>query len=73
MLKVSVQTLLEEFFNNDYSVELYHDMVESGHNSSSCEVLYFLKENNCLCNDESQTIQPEFLYVVNEINDIFNS
>jgi hypothetical protein len=67
------QQLLKNFLDNEYGEELYEDMKNLNLHTTLHNVLYYLKINNCLTNDEDESIQPEYLPIVDAITDIFET
>lgn len=67
----TIQDNLRIFLDNFYGTELYFEMFLSGNNFTIESVIQYLKENNCLCSNESETIENEFLPVVQSIHNIF--
>lgn len=63
---------LKSFLDEEYGPELYIDMVNENIHTNHYKVINYLKINNCLCNDETETIDPDFLWVVDRIATIFD-
>ena len=66
-----IQNILKNFLTEHYGEELYNEMVEAGSNMTSYNVINFLKENNVLCSNENESIDPEFLNIVDFIITLF--
>ncbi len=63
-----VQRNLKEYLDNLFGEEMYDEI----NTSSAINVITGLRDNNCLCDDESQTIGEGFLHIVEEIAIIFD-